>query len=219
MAPLERPYWECLAAPLRDVLIEVGRQPFANRFYLAGGTALALQIGHRISVDLDFFSPSDELPRESRQEIIAALQKRFPMEVDEGGLASLIINIEGSYIGFFGYSYPLLAPTTTVEGVALAGLLDIGLMKLDALAGRGTRKDFYDLYFITQRIPLDELLPRGVEKFPYVRDFGMMVLTAMADYTIADRQADIETFPPVTWPEVKAFFAREIRRIGHHWFE
>ena len=120
---------------------------------------------HRVSIDLDFFSEADELEQASRQEIVAAFGQRFPLEVDEGGLASLLINVRGSYVGFFGYNYPLLAPTYTVAGVKLAGILDIGLMKMDALAGRGSRKDFYDLYFIARQIPLEDLLARGKDKW------------------------------------------------------
>jgi predicted nucleotidyltransferase component of viral defense system len=76
---------------MREVLEFIGTQPFANRFYLAGGTALALQLGHRISIDLDFFSETDELEQASRQEIVTAFGQQFPLEVDEGGLASLIL--------------------------------------------------------------------------------------------------------------------------------
>lgn len=219
MATLSQPHWDRIPPLLYDIFLEIGRHSFVDRFYLAGGTALALQLGHRVSVDLDFFSESDELEQESRQEIIAALQQKFPMKVDEGGLSSLLINIQDSYVGFFGYSYPLLVPTITLEGIRLAGLLDIGLMKMDAVAGRGSRKDFYDLYFIARQIPLEEMLARGQDKYPYVRDFGMMVLTALTDFSIAEKQVDLNTTPEVAWNAVKQYFAQEGRRIGRNWFE
>lgn len=219
MAPLDQPHWETVSPHMRRIIEFVGSQPFADRFYLAGGTALALQLGHRVSIDLDFFSETDELEQVSRQEIITTLSRQFPLEVDEGGLASLLINVQGSYVGFFGYSYPLLATTHTLSGVRLANLLDIGLMKMDALAGRGSRKDFYDLYFIGQQIALEDLLARGQDKYPYVRDFGMMVLTAMVDFTIAEKQADIQTAPNVAWSAIKDYFVREARQIGRSWFE
>ncbi len=219
MATLNQPHWDKIPSLLREILLEIGRHPFVNRFYLSGGTALALQLGHRVSVDLDFFSTTDELEQESRQEIIAALQQRFSLEVDEGGLSSLLINIQNSYVGFFGYSYPLLAPTVMLEGIKLAGFLDIGLMKMDAVAGRGSRKDFYDLYFIGQQIPLEEMLDRGKDKYPYVKDFGMMVLAALTDFSIAERQVDIVTTPEIGWDVVKQYFVQESRRIGRNWFQ
>src|SRR5688572_2769663 len=77
VATLEQPHWAAIPPLLQDIFQELGRQSFISRFYLAGGTALALQLGHRLSVDLDFFSDTDELEPESQQEIIRALQKRF----------------------------------------------------------------------------------------------------------------------------------------------
>lgn len=86
-------------------------------------------------------------------------------------------------------------------------------------ASRGVRKDFYDLYFIAQQMPLDKLLDRAAEKYPLVRDFGTMVLEALADFSVADQQTPLETFPPVSWAEVRTFFVREVRRLGRQWFE
>jgi hypothetical protein len=219
MAVLTDPHWEQVPTFLRQAFTEIGQFSFARRFYLAGGTAAALQLGHRVSVDLDFFSTSDELGDESRREIIAALQGRFSLQVVENVFSTLLINVQGSFVGFFSYSYALLAPVVMLEGVALAGLLDIGLMKMDAVAGRGSRKDFYDLYFIAQRIPLDEMLGQAEKKYPFVRDFSVMALSALVDFAVAERQAPIETFPPLPWDEVKDFFIQETRRIGRQWFE
>ncbi len=61
MAALNAPHWKGISADMRQVLTQLGQQPFTQRFYLAGGTALSLRIGHRRSVDLDFFSETDEL--------------------------------------------------------------------------------------------------------------------------------------------------------------
>lgn len=217
--PLEHPHWECVSNHLRNIIRTVGREPFAQRFYLAGGTALALQLGHRISIDLDFFSRDDELLDESRKEIIDALSSYFDFEIIQSVVGSLLLNIGGAAVGFFGYQYPLLAPMVIVDRVALAGLIDIGLMKLDAIASRRVKKDFYDLYFIAQHLSLDELLERGQEKYPTVRDFGMMVLEALTDFSVADQQAPIQTFPPVEWENVRTFCIREVQRIGRNWFE
>jgi hypothetical protein len=219
MATLSLSHWERVPPILREIIVWVGQGPFAQRFYLAGETALALQLGHRISVDLDFFSISDELLGESRREIVAALHERFPLEIIENTMGRLLLTVQGSRMHFFSYGYPLLVPTVMVEGVALAGLLDIGLMKMDAIVGRAARKDFYDLYFLTHDIPLEEMLAQGQRKYPHTRDFAMMVLAALVDFAYADQQAAIATFPPVDWESVKAFFVQEIQRIGRQWFE
>lgn len=219
MAALEQPHWERVSPLLREVMVEVGHHPFAQRFYLAGGTALALQLGHRVSVDLDFFSAGDELLDESRKEIVNALRTHFSFDIVHDVAGSLLLNIQETGVGFFSYGYPLLAPVVIVEGVVLAGLLDIGLMKLDAIASRGARKDFYDLYHLARHISLDQLLKRSQEKYPHTRDFGMMALEGLVDFEAANRDASIETFPPVSWAEVKAFCLAEMRRIGRDWFE
>ncbi|MBN1483869.1 MAG: nucleotidyl transferase AbiEii/AbiGii toxin family protein [Chloroflexia bacterium] len=218
MATLKQPHWECVSSTLQEIIRYLGKAPFSQRFYLAGGTALALQLGHRTSLGLDFFSNVDELLPQSCAEIISALEQQFVLQILEEAIGRLMLIVEGSHMHFFGYGYPLLAPTVSLEGLSLAGLLDIGLIKMDAIAGRGARKDFYDLYFLAQQIPLDEILERGQEKYPHVRDFPLMVLAAMTDLEFADQQATITSSPPVDWETVKAFFAAEIRRVGQSWF-
>jgi hypothetical protein len=219
MALLNNPHWEVVPSLLRELLVEVGQEPFSRRFYLAGGTALALRLGHRVSVDLDFFSQTDELLDESRVEIVVALRKRRVVRVREDVVGNLLLEIEGFHVGFFGYGYALLEPPDEVTGVRVASLADVGLMKLDAIADRGARKDFYDAYFISQQIPLDRLLDQSPIKYPYSRGFGMMVLEGMVDFDRADQDALVETIPPVTWETIKEFFVQELRRIGRMWFE
>ncbi|MFN8458104.1 MAG: nucleotidyl transferase AbiEii/AbiGii toxin family protein [Anaerolineae bacterium] len=219
MAILTQPHWEQVSPLLQNVMVQVGHQSFAKRFYLAGGTALALQVGHRVSVDLDFFSASDELLDESRREIVAALRPHLPFQIVHDVAGSLLLNVQGTAVGFFSYGYPLLAETIMIEGIALAGLLDIGLMKLDAIASRGVRKDFCDLYFIAQHLPLNELLEHGQEKYPHTRDFGMMVLDSLVDFSVAEQQAAIETSPPIAWEDIKKFYIEAVQHIGRNWFE
>lgn len=219
MAPLIHPHWEAVPPLLRDLLAEIGQMPFASRFYLAGGTALALRLGHRVSVDLDFFSDVDEVGDDSRAEIVAAFKQRRAIEVLEDVFGNLLMKVEGTHVGFFSYGYPLLEPPAEVLGVRVAGLLDIGMMKLDALISRGARKDFYDLYFIARQVPLEEMLHQGPVKYPYAHDYEMMALTSLTYFENADRQAAIASFPPIDWKTVKDFFVAEARRLGRLWFE
>ena len=219
MALLTNPHWEVIPPLLRELLIEIGQETFSRRFYLAVGTALALRLGHRVSVDLDFFSETDELLDDSRAEIAAALRKRRVVRVLEDVVGNLLLEIKGYHVGFFGYGYALLEPPDEVAGVRVGSLADVGLMKLDAIVDRGARKDFYDAYFISRHIPLDRLLDQSPVKYPYTRGFGMMVLEGMADLDRADQQAPVETIPPVAWEMIKEFFVQELRRIGRMWFE
>ena len=219
MASLMHPHWEAVSPLLRDLLAEIGQMLFASRFYLAGGSALALRLGHRVSVDLDFFSDVDEVGDDSRAEIVAIFKQHRTTEVLENVFGNLLMKVEGTHIGFFSYGYPLLEPPTEVLGVRVAGLLDIGMMKLDALISRGARKDYYDLYFIAQQVPLEEMLHQGPVKYPYAHDYEMMALTSLTDFDNADRDVAVETFDRLSWETVKEFFVAEARRLGQIWFE
>ena len=92
----------------------------------------------------------------------------------------------------FSYGYPLLEPVQTIENIRIASLLDIGLMKLDAVIERGSRKDFYDLYVISRQIPLPKLLSAGERKYPQVRDFPLMALEGLLQFDNADRDLQPE---------------------------
>jgi len=217
MALLTQPCWDAVTPVLRELLCFVGHQDFGERFYLAGGTALALCIGHRRSVDLDFFSSVDPVSRATRQEIIHAFAPLGgqTLEDTEG---HLLLEARGVHVGFFGYGYPLLATTNSVEGVALAGILDIGLMKLDALISRASRKDFYDLYWIAREVSLDALLARGPEKYPHARDFELLAVESLVFFDNADRDLAPALLVDVPWEDVKRFFRAEARRLGEQWW-
>ncbi len=217
MAPLAAPHWETVTPAMREALRFIGTCSFAARFYLAGGTALALRLGHRRSVDLDFFSESDEVGTETRREILRALTPLNPraLESTEG---NLLLEVQGMHVGFFGYGYPLIMPTDSVEGVAVASIADIGLMKLDAIISRGSRKDFYDLYAIAQEMPLEHLLSLGPAKYPYAKDFGLMAVEAMVLFDSADRDVQPNLIAGPPWEQVKAFFIGQARALGQAWF-
>jgi hypothetical protein len=217
MAVLDPVHWQSITPAMRQVLRFIGQCAFAERFYLAGGTALALRLGHRRSMDLDFFSERDEVKRQTRHEIVHALT---PLNVqvleDVGG--NLLAQVSGIHVGFFSYGYPLVSLVESAEGVALAGIVDIGLMKLDALVDRGSRKDFYDLYAIAQEIPLAELLSQGAVKYPYIRDFELMVVESMVLFDNADRDVQPDLLIDVSWEEVRLFFTVQAQTLGEKWF-
>ncbi len=218
MAALAPVHWQTVTAQMREALIRIGQCPFAERFYLAGGTALALRLGHRRSVDLDFFSATDEVTRSTRREIVQALLP-LGVQVLEDVDGNLLVQVLDMHVGFFSYGYPLLTPTETVERVRLAGLMDIGLMKLDALIDRGSRKDFYDLFMIAQHVPLLDLLAQGEAKYPHVRDFMLMAVESMVLFDNADRDVPPPMLIPLAWQDVKAFFIAQAQSLGQRWFK
>lgn len=101
-----------------------------------------------------------------------------------------------------------------MENVSLGSLEDIGLMKMDALATRGSRKDFYDLYFVAQHNGLDELLKFAETKYPYHRDFPLMFLKYVVLFDHADSDTQPDLLIHVEWDRVKEFFRDQTKRLG-----
>jgi hypothetical protein len=135
-------------------------------YYLAGGTALALQIGHRDSIDFDFFcnEPFDTGALFQKIEQILAGHVLVRTQEEHNTLGLLV---DGEIrLSFMTYTYPLVAPIIEAEYFVLASLLDIGCMKLNAITSRSAYKDYVDLYFILRKIPLNELMTHLRIKMP-----------------------------------------------------
>ncbi len=147
------------------VLRAVGSLARRAGFYLAGGTAVALRFGHRRSEDFDWFAPA--LPRPDA--LLSDLQAQgLPLQETQIEAGTVISRIEGVKISFFEYRYPLLDsldPWLEYE-TDVASVRDLGGMKLLAIAQRGSRKDFIDVYELLQNgVALRQMLEDFREKF------------------------------------------------------
>jgi len=155
----------------RDILTEaqqivlelLSRVGEVRTFYLAGGTALALHLGHRRSGDFDFFRGKDFLP----QDLLSSLRETGMVRVLQEATGTLTVMLREVPTSFFRYDYPLLRPLhESPWSLSLADPEDIAAMKLAALAGRGSRKDFVDLYVYTREVaPLEQTFSRFREKY------------------------------------------------------
>ena len=155
-------------------------------FYLAGGTALALQIGHRQSVDFDFFSRAKGISVEVRKWLESSFPKVILRETDPNTVHADIGSIKVSFIG--GYSYPLVRPLVSLDGISLAHTTEIGLMKLLAITHRAVVRDYIDLAAIIGRyITLSELLELAQKK--YGAGFNpMLSIRALASFEDLDAE-------------------------------
>ncbi len=192
-------------------LVEAGA---TEGFYLAGGTGLALRLHHRQSVDLDFFSRTNHLDGMERQALQRRLRHLPGWAVVEAKDGTLHGRVGRTRVSFFWYDPPLLKSVTTPGPMPIASLEDIGLMKLGAIIGRGSRKDFVDLYVICQRVPLRRLLALGPRKFKDSRDFTLQALKALTYFRDAEQEPPIVAIPPVSWEQIKTFFTREVRALA-----
>ena len=133
-----------------------------NDFHLAGGTALALQTGHRRSIDLDLFSIADFDFNDVNQYLTA----NYNFSVSFSEKNTLKGFIEGIKIDFLTHAYPFVAPIVTEENVRLYSMSDIAAMKLNAIINNGTRvKDFVDIAWLSSVMPLSEMLDAFVAKY------------------------------------------------------
>ncbi len=132
-------------------------------YFLVGGTALALQIGHRFSIDLDLFTL---LPFDTQQ-LVTHLENNYDFQLQSVAPNTVLGLIEGVKVDFIKHAYSLVEKLLLVNDLRLASLSDIGAMKLNAIAHSGQRlKDFYDIYFLLEYFSLKKLLDAYALKYP-----------------------------------------------------
>lgn len=135
-------------------------------YYLAGGTALALQIGHRDSIDFDFFSNKNINTDKLFKKLITIFFGHKLIKVQEEPDTLSVIIDESVKLSFLTYMYDLIDNSIEEDNLRLASIGDIGCMKLSAVTGRASKKDYIDLYYIFHIISLGDLLKKASEKFP-----------------------------------------------------
>lgn len=181
-----------------------------KKSYLAGGTALALLLGHRISQDLDFFTKE-----EFDEKVLVQNLEKLP-EFKEDGTAWRTVwgKIRKTKFSLFYYQYPLIQKTINFSGIQILDKKDIAAMKIHALEDRGTKRDFIDLYFLAKEFSLEQMLKFYDQKYGVLEKHLYIILRSM-DYFA---EAEIEDMPdmliPVSWEEVKKFFQNQVLTLA-----
>ena len=207
---------EALAADTREALERLGERAWCPDYYLAGGAALALRLGHRGARDLDLMSGVHRLAPADRRDLLAdLLEVESTTRVETARDGYLFVRWPGQVaLRFHWYPYPLVDPVDDHAGVGVASLLDLALMKLGAVISRGTRRDFVDLFVACRELPLDAVLARADEKFGHVGDFALQAWKALADLSEAENEPMPKTTAPLDWDEVARWAREEARRGG-----
>jgi len=164
---------------------------------LVGGTALALQLGHRKSIDLDLFGEID-FENINHTKTFSEFTKVVTLKKSKN---INVFSINDIKVDFVNYSYPWLQIQLVINGIRLARVEDIAAMKLAAITGRGTRKDFVDLYFLLQKFDLKKIL--GFYNKKYFDGSEYLVLKSLTYFEDAEKDLDIETTENVSWNTVK----------------
>ncbi|MBD3300522.1 MAG: hypothetical protein GF347_04170 [Candidatus Moranbacteria bacterium] len=186
---------------------------FKKDFYLGGGTALALQIGHRDSVDFDFFSKKD-IDTQKLFQMIKDVFKNFEInKIQEEENTLTVIIGENVKLSFFTLKVDLIEDFVSDENLKLASVLDIALMKLNAITSRATSKDYIDLYFILKKYKLEELLIKLREKFPNL-DEALVLKSLVYFDDIEEEEIEFSDGFQVELSEVEGFLEKVVKKTN-----
>jgi hypothetical protein len=166
-------------------------------FSLAGGTSLALRFGHRISVDLDFFTTEEFVVDDLIMKLGASAS-----EVIDRAKGTLRLLVGGVKIDCLRHAYPLINPPDVIENLRMWSVADVAAMKLNAITNRGSKKDFHDLHTLLEHHSLPDLLDAYCSKYSVGNRF--MVIRSLVWFEDADEEPDPISLADAGWAEVKA---------------
>lgn len=198
-------YPQTLYPKTKQVLDQLKGRAILNGFYLAGGTALAIQIGHRKSIDLDFFT--EDFPVHS-----FLLQNFMDLNpnISQEAPGTLDLLIHDTKVSFLEYTYPLLEDLIEFEGVKLASIPDILCMKLTAISSRGSKKDFYDFYFGLRHFAFAQIWSSFEQKYQGVNYQKLHIIKSLTYFDDAEAEPEPDLVERVSWQEVKDTITRSV---------
>jgi len=199
---------ETISDSTLELLIQLQSQALLKNTRLVGGTSLALQIGHRISVDLDLFG---EISLNDAD--IAYWSKSFRSFKQLYRTQNILISsISDIKVDLVNYSYPWLVDPVNIEGITLAGIQDIAAMKLAAITNRGSKKDFIDIFFLLKEFTLQEMI-RFYEK-KYHDGSVFMVIKSLSYYDDAEAEPMPKMLLEIDWDKVKGRIIHDVTLIS-----
>lgn len=203
---------ECFPKDGLDIVERLKHIVKVYRFVLAGGTATAIQIGHRMSEDLDFFTDrsfsTDVIFREFQQRKLTPLV----LQEEKDTLSVIITNTK---VSMFRYLYPFVEKYSEWLGISVAGLVDIAAMKIIAISQRGAKRDFVDLYFILRTIPFWKVSENMVKRFGSNRINPVHVGKSLVYFHDAESDPDPHYCAgrETDWKIIKKFFVGHVQQM------
>ena len=190
-----------------ELLRHLSVVPEFSAMRLVGGTSLALQYGHRTSVDLDFFGTFD-----SELSFSSVLRRYGQLTIVKESSKIKVYLLDGIKVDFVHYDYPWLESPLQADGLVLATPPDIAAMKVNAIEGRGSKKEFINLYYLLQRYTLAEILDFYKQKYPEHSVFR--ALMSMSYFDDADMQPTPRMFTNVSWDEMKEYILAQVQQYS-----
>ena len=183
-----------------------------SEFYLVGGTALALQIGHRVSVDFDLFSHKKINPN-----LLGRVEDLFggkKVEVSVNNKDELTVFVDGIKVTFFHYPFPVIEKLVSLRGLSVLGVREITISKAYTIGRRGSYRDYVDIYFslLGGYIKLEEIITLAEKKYGD-RFNGRLFLEQLVYLDDIEDTKILFIKKAVTKSEVQNFFEEEVRKI------
>lgn len=192
-------YQKVINVKTKRILETIDKIKKIENFYLAGGTALALQLKHRKSIDLDWFS--------QKEFDVGILKKDLSfcgnLKIDLEDKQTLNCRLDDVKISFFVYPYKILFPLIDFNKIKLADERDIACMKIDAIVSRGAKKDFIDLYFLLKKYHLEDLLDLFDKKYVGIKYNKFHLLKSLTYFDDAESEPMPEMLKKISWKEIK----------------
>lgn len=203
-------FTKTLSKNATGALALLGDSKILKGAYLAGGTACALQLGHRVSLDLDFFTE-----KEFNTEIVLSSLKKLPgFRLDEIAKWTILGSFPKVKFSYFYYPYPLIKKVSVFSGISVASLEDIAAMKIAAVCNRGTKRDFIDLYFLIKKFSLKKILKFYDQKYAKLSNNFFHIMKSLDYFEDAELQKLPNMLIPVSWDEVKKFFQDQTIKLA-----
>lgn len=191
-------YYKTVDPPTLDILRRLFQLEIFKKMRLVGGTSLALQLGHRKSIDIDLFG-SLEADDFAVSDALRSFQGVTTIRKTEN---ISIYSIEGIKVDIVNYTYPWLSHVKEENGIKLAQMEDIAAMKLSAITGRGTKKDFVDISILLQYFSLKEMLEFYLQKYYDGSEF--LVLKSLGYFEDAELDPEPVMLHKLDWQQTKA---------------
>ena len=199
-----------LPATTRTALVRVAALPLPAHTYLAGGTAATLHLGHRLSDDLDLFTPEPFEP----EVLVQLIQQAGTFKLERTSWGTILGWLNGVRFSLFHYRYPLLETPRALNRLRIAGLRDLAAMKIAALSDRGARKDFIDLYVIcTTRFSVRHALRLYDRKYGKLKANQIHLYKSLVYFDQAESESMPAMLIPFQWKQLRTFFEREVDRL------
>lgn len=179
---------ETVSGTTLELIKQLQSDPVLKNFILVGGTALSLQLGHRISIDIDFFTTQEF----DVKQMLEHIEQNYGFQEQYSYTNTLKGIINGVFVDFLRHNYKNITEPLNIKGIKMASLQDIAAMKVNAITGNGTRvKDFIDIYFLLKEFSFSDIIGFYKTKYNFRNDFHAIKSLTYFDDIIVE-----------AWPEM-----------------